>query len=128
MRLLLDTHTFLWLNGSPNQLSQTAMDYLSSGEHQFYLSIASPWEIQIKTQLGKLTLDMPFELLFDKNCYDNNIMLLPIELSHIKQLEHLPLHHKDPFDRIMIAQAINEKMTILSIDEVFSNYGVNVVW
>lgn len=128
MKLLLDTHTFLWLNGNTKQLSQTVINYLSSGEHDCYLSIASPWEVQIKNQLGKLTLDIPFELLFDKNCNDNNITLLPIELSHIKQLKHLPLHHKDPFDRIIIAQAITEKMTILSIDNAFANYPVDVIW
>lgn len=128
MKLLLDTHAFLWLNDDSERLSQTVKELCSSGEHEFYLSIASPWEMQIKFQLGKLSLAMPIEELVNKNTQENNIKLLPINLSHISYLEQLPAHHKDPFDRIIIAQAIIEGMTIVTIDHSFVDYPVLIVW
>ena len=128
MKLLLDTHAFLWLNDDSERLSQTVKTLCTSGEHEFYLSIASPWEMQIKNQLGKLSLAMPIAELVNKNVQDNNIKLLPINLFHISHLEQLPPHHKDPFDRIIIAQAIIEGITIVSVDHAFSDYAVQVVW
>lgn len=128
MKLLLDTHAFLWLNDDAAQLSDTVKALCSSGEHEFYLSMASPWEMQIKSQLGKLTLTISIEELVNKNRLENNIQILPIELSHISYLEKLPKHHKDPFDRIMIAQAIIEGMMVVTVDHVFSDYAVRVVW
>lgn len=128
MKLLLDTHSFLWLNNEPKQLSLTVKALLNSGEHELYLSIASPWEIQIKSQLGKLSLAMPIEELVNKNKLENNIQLLPIALSHINYLEQLPQHHKDPFDRIIIAQAIIEEMTVITADQAFADYSAQVVW
>jgi len=106
MKLLLDTHVFLWLNHDPERLSNTVKDLCNSGAHEFYLSMASPWEMQIKCQLDKLSLAMPLEELVQKNTQENNIHLLPIELSHISNLAQLPPHHKDPFDRLIISQAI----------------------
>ncbi len=128
MKLLLDTHVFLWLNDDPERLSKTVQDLCSSGAHEFYLSMASPWEMQIKSQLDKLSLAMPIEELVNKNTLENNIKLLPIELSHISYLEQLPQHHRDPFDRLIIAQAVVEGMTIVSVDHAFAAYSVPVVW
>ena len=128
MKLLLDTHVFLWLNDDPERLSKTVKDLCSSGTHEFYLSMASPWEMQIKSQLDKLSLAMPIEELVNKNTFENNIKLLPIELSHISYLEQLPPHHRDPFDRLIIAQAVVEGMTIVSVDHAFAAYSVPVVW
>ena len=128
MRLLLDTHAFLWINEDSERLSQTVKDLCSSGEHEFYLSIASPWEMQIKHQLGKLSLAMPVEELVDKNRQENNINLLPIDLTHISYLEQLPAHHKDPFDRIIIAQAIIEGLTVVTVDHAFADYSVPKIW
>jgi PIN domain nuclease of toxin-antitoxin system len=99
-----------------------------SGEHKFFLSIASAWEMQIKYQLGKLDLSMPVRELIETNMNENNIYLLPITLSDIEQLEKLPLHHKDPFDRIIISQATLGNFTIISIDSVFNNYDIPVIW
>lgn len=127
MRLLLDTHVFLWLNDDPTQLSLTLKELFSSGEHELYLSMATPWEIQIKNQLGKLSLAMPIKELVNKNRQENNIQLFPIELSHISYLEELPRRHNDPFDRIIIAQAIIEGMTIVTVDHAFADYSVQVV-
>lgn len=128
MKLLLDTHAFLWLNDDSERLSQTVKDLCNAGTHEFYLSIASPWEMQIKNQLGKLSLAMPIAELVTKNTQENNIQLLPINLSHISYLEQLPPHHKDPFDRIIIAQAVVENMTIISVDGIFADYSVQVIW
>jgi PIN domain nuclease of toxin-antitoxin system len=128
VKLLLDTHVFLWLNDDPKQLSQTVKALCSSGEHEFYLSMASPWEIQIKRQLGKLSLAMPINELVSKNTMENNIKLLPVELSHISYLEQLPQHHKDPFDRIIITQAIIEGLTVITVDHAFADYSVRVMW
>ena len=128
MKLLLDTHAFLWVNEDSERLSQTVKDLCSSGEHEFYLSMASPWEMQIKNQLGKLSLAMPVEELVDKNRQENNIQLLPIDLAHIAYLKQLPAHHKDPFDRIIIAQAIIEGLTVVTVDHAFTDYSVPVIW
>ncbi|MFZ2170103.1 MAG: type II toxin-antitoxin system VapC family toxin [Methylococcaceae bacterium] len=84
--------------------------------------------MQIKHQLGKLSLAMPVEELVNINTQENNIKLLPIGLSHISYLEQLPTHHKDPFDRIIIAQAIIEGMTIVTIDHAFVDYAVQIAW
>ena len=128
MKYLLDTHAFLWLNYESERLTQTVKELCSSGKHEFYLSMASAWEMQIKHQLGKLSLAMPIAELVIKNTQENNIQLLPIDLSHINYLEQLPSHHKDPFDRIIITQAIIEGMGIISIDHAFVDYPVNIVW
>lgn len=128
MKLLLDTHAFLWANNQSEQLGSTAKSLLSSGEHELCISMATPWEMQIKHQLGKLVLAKPIEELVNINRQENNLQLLPIELAHISYLAQLPQHHKDPFDRIIIAQAIIEGMTVLTVDNAFADYPVQVVW
>jgi PIN domain nuclease of toxin-antitoxin system len=128
VKLLLDTHAFIWLNTQPSRLSSNVMGLLTSGLHDIYLSIASPWEMQIKSQLGKLSLDVSLAELIDTSVNRNNISLLNIEFKHIDYLANLPLHHNDPFDRIMIAQALLENMAIISVDSAFSKYQVPIVW
>ncbi len=128
MKLLLDTHAFLWINEASDRLSQTVIDLCNAGEHEFYLSIASPWEMQIKSQLGKLSLALPIEELIETNRQKNNIQLLPVEIIHISYLQQLPTHHKDPFDRIIIAQAIIEKLTVVTADHAFCDYAVTTIW
>lgn len=128
MKLLLDTHAFLWINEDSKRLSKTVKDLCLSGEHEFYLSMASPWEMQIKSQLGKLSLAMPVAELVNKNRQDNNIQLVPIDLTHINYLQQLPAHHKDPFDRMIIAQAIIEGFTVVTVDQAFADYSVPIMW
>lgn len=128
MKLLLDTHIFLWANSEAERLSLTVKSLLSSGEHELYLSMASPWEIQIKHQLGKLVLAKPIAELVNINRLENNTQLLPIELAHISYLAQLPQHHKDPFDRIIIAQAIIEDLAVVTVDKSFADYPVQVIW
>ena len=128
MKLLIDTHIFLWMNGESSKLSEPFKELGRSGEHDFYLSVASAWEIQIKHQLGKLHLPFHIEELISKNQQENSIQLLPIELSHISNLAQLPSHHNDPFDRLIISQAMLEGMTIVTADRAFANYAVPCVW
>jgi PIN domain nuclease of toxin-antitoxin system len=128
VKLLLDTHAFIWLNEESRQLSDTVKALYRTKENEIYLSIASAWEIQIKAQLGKLDLKMPIKELIHKNIEENQIYLLSINLSHIDYLERLPAYHKDPFDRIIIAQALVENLTIVSIDSAFDDYAVSVIW
>jgi len=128
MKLLLDTHTFLWLNDDVDRLSKTVQSLFNEGGQHFYLSMASAWEMQIKNQLGKLELSVTVEDMIYQNQQENHLQLLPIDLSHIAQLRHLPQHHKDPFDRIIIAQALVENMMIVSADKAFSEYEAKVYW
>jgi len=128
MKLLIDTHIFLWMNGQSAKLSESFKALSRSDEHDFYLSVASAWEIQIKHQLGKLTLPLPIEDLIAKNQQESNVQLLPIELSHISNLAQLPPHHKDPFDRLIISQAMLGGMAIVTADHAFADYSVPVVW
>ena len=127
MRVLLDTHVFLWLNDDPSKLSPAARLVCDDSANSLYLSLASLWEIQIKQQLGKLQFDLPWQEMLTVQQQDNGLILLPIEISHIAALENLPLVHRDPFDRLLIAQAIQEGMTILSADSVFTNYPAPVI-
>jgi PIN domain nuclease of toxin-antitoxin system len=109
MKLLLDTHTFLWLDSSPEKLSQTALAACEDPTNQPYLSVVSAWEIQIKRQINRLQLGVPVDQMIRGQQSANNLKILPVELQHIYVLDELPLHHNDPFDRLLIAQAKAEQ-------------------
>ena len=128
MRLLLDTHCFLWLNGQPEKIGALALDACQNREHVLYLSLVSLWEIQIKQQLGKLDLDVPWRDMLNVQQAENGLQLLPISLTHIEQLAQLLMHHRDPFDRLLIAQAQSEGMTFVSADSAMAPYAVEVIW
>ena len=128
MKLLLDTHTFIWWDSSPQKLSPKALAFCQNPENTLLLSIASIWEIQIKLQLGKLSLNLPLPELIESQQQTNNIELLPINLIHILTLDTLPKHHKDPFDRLLICQAIVEDAVLLSGDSTLANYPVKLKW
>ncbi len=127
MKLLLDTHTFIFWDSQPSKLSQRALELLTNKDNLRLLSVVSLWEIQIKQQLGKLTLNKTLEdiILIQQNNY---IEILPITVAHILALDSLPLYHKDPFDRLLIAQANRENAVLISCDSVFANYSVQVEW
>lgn len=128
MELLLDTHTFIWWSIAQERLSSKVSSLLSSTSNKIFLSTASAWEIQIKLQLGKLRLNIsPVELIKNQITI-NGLQILPIDLEHIWKLAVLEHHHRDPFDRILIAQSISEVMPILSIDKVFDLYPVQKIW
>ncbi|QWF69694.1 type II toxin-antitoxin system VapC family toxin [Methylomonas paludis] len=122
MKYLLDTHIFLWLNEEPDKLSPTMRQVCDDPANTLVISLVSLWEIQIKQQLGKLQLDLPWRQMLETQQQDNGLLLLPIEIKHISALENLPSFHRDPFDRLLIAQALQENMTILSVDAVFTQY------
>jgi PIN domain nuclease of toxin-antitoxin system len=128
MRLLLDTPTFLWLDSSPEQLSPGALAACEDPTNQLYLSVVSAWEIQIKHQIHRLHLEVPLEEMIQGQQAANDLRILPVELHHVYTLRQLPLHHHDPFDRLLIAQAKAEQMRLVSTDGQFAPYLVDVIW
>lgn len=126
--LLLDTHTFIWWAVDPTKLSLNADVALRDVTNTLYLSLASIWELQIKLQIGKVTLPKPLPELVQNQQRVNGIQPLPITLDHIYNLAALATHHKDPFDRLIIAQAIAENLTVVSADSTFASYTVSVLW
>ena len=126
-QLLLDTHIFLWLNDCPERLSRTAIENCANPANDLFLSLVSLWEIQIKSQLGKLQMSVPWQTMVQKQRDENGLQVLAISEAHIEQLGLLTLHHRDPFDRMLIAQAQAETMSLVSADSLFSSYGVTVI-
>lgn len=128
MKLLLDTHVLIYLTVQSNGLSAQARTLIADQSNDLYLSLASLWEMQIKLQLGKLNLQFPLPQIIADQQQVNGIQLLSINPQHIYHLSQLPLHHKDPFDRLLISQAITEGFSLLSNDTKFAAYGANVIW
>jgi Uncharacterized protein conserved in bacteria len=127
MKLLLDTHTFLWfINDSP-ELSSSAADLLES-DVDLLLSTASLWEIAIKVSLNKLMLPDSYEQFIPQQITVNNIEILTITFEHLTVVSSLPFHHRDPFDRLLIAQSISENLQIVSVDTQLDRYGVSRKW
>jgi PIN domain nuclease of toxin-antitoxin system len=127
MRLLLDTHTFLWFIGNDPRLSPRAKALLES-DADLLLSVDSLWEIAIKLSIGKFRLAQPFDIFVAQQLADNEIELLPISLAHLGVVSAPPLHHRDPFDRLLIAQAMIEQTPIVSADAAFDAYSVTRLW
>lgn len=127
MKLLLDTHIFIWLDSAPGKLSPQAHALCADTSNTLLLSVVSAWEMQVTAQLGKLTLMLPLQQIITGQQQANGIQILPVELAHVLALDSLPLHHKDPFDRLLIAQAIVEGATILTADRAFAAYPVPVL-
>lgn len=128
MNLLLDTHTFLWFTAGDSSLSKTARSAIEDLNNNRYVSVASLWEIAIKISIDKLTLSEPFETLIPEQLAKNEIELLNISVEHTALIASMPFHHRDPFDRLIAAQAKIEQMTLVSSDEVFDVYGVTRLW
>lgn len=128
MKLLLDTHTFLWLvEGSP-KLSSAARAAIVDPLNDLFLSVASVWEMAIKIGNRKLTLSDPLDAYVAKWTATYQLDLLPIQLPHTLKVLDLPDHHRDPFDRILIAQALIDGMTVVTSDAKFTPYGVPIIW
>ncbi len=129
MKLLLDTHAFLWFIAGNPKLSNPARKLIENLENKKFLSIASLWEISIKASIGKLRLNLTFPDMVRTHINDNLIMLLHIKPEHLEIVRSLPFHHKDPFDRLIIAQSQLENMPVLSRDKMFGEYvGVQHIW
>ena len=127
-RLLLDTQVFLWwVNDSPQLTSAARLAIADSGDACF-LSLASCWEMAIKSSLGKLRLAKPIGRFVTEQLTANGFRLLNIDLRHAAKVENIPFKHRDPFDRLLIAQAMTDKLTLVSADNVFADYAVKVLW
>ena len=124
---LLDTHTLIWFIEGSDQLSQKARQEIETENTNNFVSIASLWEIAIKVSLGKIELKTSFYQINNK-LSENGFEILPLTFEDTLIISTLPFHHRDPFDRIIIAQAMTNKMTIISKDGQFSLYGAKVVW
>jgi len=128
VRLLLDTHAFLWFILADPRLSATALGLITDPLNHKHVSPASYWEIAIKIRLGKYKLSAPFEPFMSDQIARNHFTILPITVEHAAVLTTLPLHHRDPFDRMLVAQTMVEAMRIVSIDSVLDAYGVPRLW
>jgi PIN domain nuclease of toxin-antitoxin system len=128
MRLLLDTHTFLWWVSDSRELSRRARSAIARAGNECLVSVASCWEMAIKASLGKLTLEVGLERFLPEQMAVNGFRELPIELRHVVRVGRLPFHHHDPFDRLLAAQSLEEALAIVSRDAVFRRYGVKRVW
>lgn len=126
MKYLLDTAVWLWSVGPTERLSKKARELLASGEEELYLSVASSWEISIKASLGKLKLPEPPDRYVPKRLAEQGILPLPILQSHALGVFTLPPHHQDPFDRMLISQALVEGMCIVTSDRAFADYPVEI--
>jgi PIN domain nuclease of toxin-antitoxin system len=127
MKLLLDTHIFIWSDETPERLPQHVLSALEDEANELVLSVASVWKMQIKIQIGKLKLRLPLIDIITEYQNANGLRLLPIEFGDVLALNQLPFHHKDPFDRLIIAQAITGDFTLVSADTNFSNYPVKIL-
>ena len=128
MRVLLDTHSFLWWVTDDPRLSPRAREIMSDGENHLFFSAASAWEIAIKARLGRLTIPEPIATFVPAQLAENGIEGLPIGLSHALQVHSLPDHHRDPFDRMLIAQSQMENLPILTGDPWITRYPVETIW
>jgi PIN domain nuclease of toxin-antitoxin system len=128
MNLLLDTHTFIFYVDRPEALPSAARAAMEDPANALFLSLASPWEMQIKSNLGKLQLGKPPAQLVQAEVDRGSMRLLPITLAHIDGLSRLAMLHRDPFDRLLIAQALHDSLTIVSADANIARYPVPRLW
>ena len=128
MRILLDSHAFLWAITDSSELSATAREALMDTGNDLHLSVASAWELAIKVSIGKLRLQMPLEDLLQSAKLDLGLRILPIELAHALAVQNLAFHHRDPFDRLLLAQAKVNGLSLLSRDAIFDHYEIQRIW
>lgn len=126
--LLLDTHAFLWWVDDSPRLGRRAKAAIADPDRRCFLSLASSWELAVKLSLGKLELPGSIERFVPAQLAANDFEELPLRFAHVARVARLPFHHRDPFDRLLAAQALAEGLTIVSADPVFRRYGVRVVW
>ncbi len=128
MNLLLDTHIFIWWEIEMYKLSAKRLQMLEDESNTLFLSLASLWEIQLKIMLGKFKFPKPLPEIIREQQNINDLRILPMTIEHIYELENLPFHHKDPFDRMLVAQALAEDIPLISSDRQLDAYGVRRVW
>jgi PIN domain nuclease of toxin-antitoxin system len=126
MKILIDTHVLLWGIQDPDKVSSRVRTLLPTAD--VWISVVSLWEIITKVRIGKLVLPTPVgDYLVDK-LKMNGVSVLPLSFSHVRRLEEIPMHHRDPFDRILIAQSLEEKLPLVTSDTAFRNYPVQTIW
>ena len=128
MRLLLDTHVFLWMISSPEKLSETARELIVSEENEIFFSSVSGWEIAIKFGINKLKLPDKPDIYVPRQIEESAVKVLPIRLAHTLNIYHLPDIHKDPFDRLLISQSQLENLPLITDDTKIKQYSVEIVW
>lgn len=128
MRLLLDTHAFLWFVVGSSALSVTARSLIEDEGNEKLVSIASAWEMAIKASLGRLAVAQPFDAVLGEQISRNGFSLLSVSLAQLATVSTLPFHHRDPFDRLLVAQAMVEQLDVISVDDAFDAYGVRRLW
>ena len=127
-KILLDTHTFIWwVEGAP-QLTAKAQKLLENINNECFLSLVSSWEMAIKSSIGKLKLTCPIKEYIPQHMAANQFKQLPISFRHVSRVESLQYHHRDPFDRLLVAQVLEEKMILVSADPIFDRYKIQRVW
>lgn len=127
MSYLLDTHTFLWYVDNDDKLGDEVKNIISNPNNSIFLSIVSVWEMAIKVSIKKLEVPLPIAGFIREQLGINDITLLNIRVEHMDEVVELPFHHRDPFDRLIIAQAITEKMPIIGYDRAFEDYDVTLI-
>jgi PIN domain nuclease of toxin-antitoxin system len=128
MKLLFDTHAFIWWDSEPAKLSPRVLSLCQDRTNELLLSVASAWEMQIKFQLGKLEFNTPLGDLIARQQEINGVRLLPVALEHVLALQNLPTHHRDPFDRVLVAQANTENAVLISNDPMIARYPVEWIF
>jgi PIN domain nuclease of toxin-antitoxin system len=128
MRLLIDAHALLWAVDDPAQLSSPATTALQDPANQLLIGAGTIWEISIKVGLGKLTLSLPFRQWMDRVVVDLGLSVLPITAEYADRQSTLPHHHRDPFDRLLIAQSLTDSIPVVTADSVFDSYGIVRIW
>ena len=128
MRLLLDTHAFLWFCAGDPSLTDDARTRIEDARNDKFLSVASIWEIAIKVSLGKLRLAVELNELIDVGAEGNGIAILGVRREHAQGVIALPFHHRDPFDRMLVSQALHERLAIVGADPAFDRYAVRRIW
>lgn len=128
MNYLIDTHVLLWIFHDPDKITKQAMNIIVNTENNLFVSMASIWELSLKISLNKLDLGCSLNYFVKNEIISNSIELLSIDLEHLYLVQQLPFHHRDPFDRLLIAQAKHENLTIISKDSHFRKYDVKLYW
>lgn len=128
MKFLLDTHALLWFLLDEPKLSSVAKQHIENGDHLIYVSPASYWELAIKISLDKYQLPESLESFMQAQLHMNDFRVLPITIQHADRVSNLPFHHRDPFDRMLIAQALTENIALISVDLAMDAYGVHRIW
>jgi PIN domain nuclease of toxin-antitoxin system len=128
VRLLLDTNALLFWGSDSPSLTARARRAIEERKNTCFVSLVTAWELAIKASIGKITLAKPVRQFFAEQLSANGFDVLSIELAHVSAVQGLPFHHKDPFDRLLAAQAIEERLTVVSADPIFKKYGVKRIW